>query len=130
MPEAAYQTPPPSLFQQLLHDKARLLRSRIKLLAITFVAVAIAVALRAVAVTGVVVVGAVGLVAAQRFDVTRYQFAVEHMALEFNEIAGVDSFGTAQAFCIDVDVGAGAVFKKTITFGNIEPLDCCFHNVI
>jgi hypothetical protein len=65
---------------------------------------------------------------AHGFDVARHQLAFEHMAFKFNRIACVEFVHALEAFGVDINVRAGAVLKKAVTFCGVKPLHCCLHN--
>lgn len=56
------------------------------------------------------------------------EFAFEYVTFELNDIADIDLIGAAYALRVYVNIGAGAVFEKTIAFGSIEPLHSCAHS--
>ena len=122
----------------LLHHKTRLLRARVELLTIAVVTIAVAVTIVAAALIAAIAVAVIvllataiaGLPATQWFDMTRNQFAIKNMAFEFDRVTSIYTLGTAQAFGVYIDIGAGTVFQKTVTLRYVEPLDCCSHNVI
>jgi hypothetical protein len=70
----------------------------------------------------------IALLVAHRLHMTRDQLAFKHVTFEFHDVADADAIGAAQAFHVDIDVRAGAIFEKAVALRRIKPLHRCTHN--